>query len=88
LIDTELPMIRNLIVFIVFVVALGFAGLYAAYNQIDPCRALAVEQSRRSHVATSVAEVWARMQTSQMSEGRCARDLFHSWRERAVSGDW
>ena len=73
---------RSLIVFLLFLFGIFFAGLYVAYSQIDPCRALAVEQARRSLAPTAVAEVWTRIETSGMSRPACTRDLFKSWRER------
>ena len=41
-------MIRGLIMILLFVAVGGLAGLYIAYGSVDPCRALAVEQSRRA----------------------------------------
>jgi len=75
---------RNLIVFLLFLFGIFFAGLYAAYGEIDPCRALAVEQARRSAMPTGVASIWTRIETSGMSRPACTRDLFKSWRERLV----
>ena len=73
-------MIR-LILFILMLVALFFAGLYAAYGQVDPCRALAVERARHavgSH-ASVIAEPVTRAATGQMSTGACVRGLAHAW---------
>ena len=75
---------RNLIVFLLFLFAMFFAGLYLAYNEIDPCRALAVEQARRSAMPTGVAAIWTRIQTRGMTRPECTRDLFKSWHERLV----
>lgn len=63
------------------------AGLYVAYGQVDPCRALAVEEARRTEADTGihlggVVEPWMRIQTSQLSTGRCARELVRSWKDR------
>ncbi len=77
-------MIRALIWTPIMLVVGVLAGLYIAYGHADPCRALAVEQARRtlgSH-ASVLAEPFARLGTSQMSSTACARDLLHSWRER------
>lgn len=73
---------RSLIVFLLFCFGIFFAGLYLAYDQLDPCRALAVEKARRSIAPTTVAQVWTSIQTSGMSRPACTRDLFKSWRER------
>ena len=82
-------MLRSLIMTFLFVVVGAFAGLYIAYGQVDPCRALAVEQSRRAvgSEASGLVEPFARMSTSQMSSTACARELFRSWRERATRND-
>ncbi len=73
---------RGLIVFLLFLFGMFFAGIYLAYGAIDPCRALAVEEARRSPMPTSVAQVWTHIQTDGMSRPACTRDLFKSWRER------
>jgi len=73
---------RNLIVFLLFLFGIFFAGLYLAYGQIDPCRALAVEEARRSAAPTSIASIWTRIATSAMSRPACTRDLVKSWSER------
>ena len=73
-------MIR-LIIFIGVLIAVFFGGLYAAYGQVDPCRALAVERARHevgSH-ASGIAEPVTRAGTSQMSTGACVRGLADSW---------
>ncbi len=76
---------------LLFIVLAG-AGLYAAYGQVDPCRALAVERTRRTEAETGiglerVVEPWMRAQTSQLSTGRCMRDLVHSWKTRMWNGE-
>jgi hypothetical protein len=60
------------------------AGVYFAYGSVDPCRALAVEQARRSSgsVVSRLVEPLTRTRTSQMTSTACARDLVHSWRQR------
>jgi hypothetical protein len=75
-------MIRGLITFALFVFGAFFAGIYLAYGAIDPCRALAVEDARRSPVPTAVAQVWTRIETSRMNRLSCSRSLVESWRER------
>jgi hypothetical protein len=77
-------MIRNLMVFALFVFAAFFAGIYLAYGHIDPCRALATEQARRSTIPTAIAEVWARIGNNHMSRLSCSRTLVVSWRERLI----
>jgi hypothetical protein len=69
---------------LLMVVVAGLAGIYIAYGSVDPCRALAVEQARRSSgsVVSRLVEPFTRMSTSQMSSTACARKLFHSWLER------
>jgi hypothetical protein len=75
---------RSLIVFLLFIFGVFFAGLYLAYGQIDPCRALAVEQARRSVAPTGMAEAWLRIQNSGMSRPACTRGLVLSWHDRLV----
>ena len=73
-------MIR-LIMFVVVLIAVFFGGLYAAYGQVDPCRALAVERARHavgSH-ASGIAEPVTRAETSEMSTGACVRGLADAW---------
>ena len=81
-------MIRGLIMLLLFVVVGGLAGIYVAYGSVDPCRALAVEQSRRAtgSVASKLVEPLTRMETSQKSSTACARGLLRSWRDRIVIG--
>jgi len=73
---------RGFIVFLLFIFGIFFAGLYLAYGQLDPCRALAAEQARRSALPTGVAAIWTRIETSGKSRPACTRDLFKSWRDR------
>lgn len=63
-----------------FLIAL--IGLYAAYGEVEPCRALAVERARRADIAIPGIEAWTRIETSQMSTGECASGLLDSWGER------
>ena len=81
-------MIRSLIMTLLMVVVGGLAGIYIAYGSVDPCRALAVEQSRRASgsVVSRIVEPLTRMQTSQMASTACARGLLRSWRDRVVIG--
>jgi len=72
---------RGLIMTFLFVVVGGLAAVYIAYGQIDPCRTLAIEQARRSHLG-GLAEPFTRLATSQMSSTACVRGLLRSWRER------
>lgn len=78
-------MIRSLIVFLLFVFGAFFTGLYLAYDEIDPCRALAVEEARRSPVPTKMARLWTRIETSGMGRGACSKELVQSWRDRLTS---
>jgi hypothetical protein len=78
---------RTLFLTFVTIIALAAGGLYAAYGQVDPCRALAVEQARRAEGDSGlpvggIVEPITRLQTSQMSTGGCARGLITSWGER------
>ena len=75
---------RSLVVFLLFVFGIFFAGLYLAYGQIDPCRALSVEQARRSVAPTGIAKLWTRTETGGMTRPACTRDLVLSWRDRLV----
>lgn len=75
-------MIRNLIVFLLFLFGMFFAGLYLGYGKMDPCRALAVEEARRSLAPTAVAGLWTRIETSGMSRVACSKALLKSWHER------
>jgi hypothetical protein len=75
-------MIRKLIVFLLFLFGISYAGMMLAYGETDPCRALAVEEARRSAVATPVARVFSRSETRQMSGLSCSKALVLSWQER------
>ena len=76
-------MIR-LIMFVVVLVAVFFGGLYAAYGQVDPCRALAVERAHHAmgSTASGVAGPMTRATTGRMSTGACVRGLANSWLAR------
>lgn len=75
-------MIRTLITIPLLLIVAAFAGLYVAYGEAEPCRALAVERARRAELPTGVVEPWMRVETSQMSTGACVKGLFDSWGER------
>lgn len=75
-------MIRTAIVFLLFLFGGFFSGLYIAYDDIDPCRALAVERARRAPVPTGLAQIWTEIATARMDRLTCSRDLMQSWRER------
>ena len=79
---------RGLIMTVLLLVVGGLAGIYIAYGQVDPCRALAVEQARRTAgpIASRLVEPLTRMETSQMSSTACARGLLRSWRNRIMLG--
>jgi hypothetical protein len=75
-------MIRNAIVFLLMVLGGFFAGLYVAYDEFDPCRALAVEKARRAPLPVDIAEVWTAITTEHHDRLSCTRSLIGSWRER------
>jgi hypothetical protein len=80
-------MMRALVSLPILLVVFILGGMYAAYGQVDPCRALAVERARRAQDAIGLPigdgiEHWTRLATSQMSTGECTTDLVDSWRER------
>lgn len=77
-------MIRSLVVFLLFLFGLFFAGVYLGYGTMDPCQALAAEEARRSPAPTTVAHLWTRIETIGMSQLSCSRALILSWRERFV----
>jgi hypothetical protein len=79
-------MIRSLIMALLLVVVGGLAGIYIAYGSVDPCRALAVEQTRRSVAPAVIAGPLARLTTSRMSPTACTSALLRSWRNRIVLG--
>lgn len=78
-------MIRNLVVLILLVFAGFFAGLYLAYDSMDPCRAWAVEEARRSVLPTSIAHLWTRSEAAHTDRLTCSRALIASWRDRLSS---
>jgi hypothetical protein len=78
---------RRLLGFAFVLVLLAAGAMFAAYREIEPCRALAVEQARRAESASGLpvaglVEPISRMQTSQLSTLECSRDLVRSWSER------
>jgi len=80
-------MIRALMSLPILLIVLVVGGMYAAYGQVDPCRALAVERARRAQDTIGLPigngiEHWTRLETSQMSTGACASGLLDSWGER------
>lgn len=77
-------MIRQIVVFILFLFGAFFAGIYLSYGSIDPCRALAIEEARRSPLPTPVAEIWNRMVNSRTDRLQCSRGLIESWRARLI----
>ncbi len=78
-------MIRSMILFALFLFGMFFAGIYLAYDSIDPCHALAVEQARRSVVPTAVARLWTRLESRHTDRLTCSRSLIESWRQRLAS---
>lgn len=80
-------MFRTFVVLPCMVIILALGALYAAYGQIEPCRALAIERARRAENSSglpvsAVVEPITRMETSEMSTPACTRELFVSWGER------
>jgi hypothetical protein len=80
---------RRLIFTVLSVLVLAAGGLFAAYGQVDPCRALAVEHARRAEDASGlpvagIVEPVSRLQTSQLSTPACTGDLIRSWGERLL----
>jgi|WetSurMetagenome_2_1015567.scaffolds.fasta_scaffold381733_3 hypothetical protein len=75
-------MIRNLAIFLLFLFGISYAGMMLAYGETDPCRALAVEEARRSVAPTPVAHFFSRIETRQMSRLQCSTDLATSWWDR------
>ena len=80
-------MIRMLLSLPVVLVLLAAGAMYESYGELDPCRALAVERARRAQHSIGLPveggiEHWTRLETSQMSTGACASDLFAAWRDR------
>ena len=77
-------MIRNTVVFLLFLFGAFFTGLYVAYGEFDPCRALTVENARRSSFAV-VAEIGNALTGERTNRFACTRSLIDSWRERLAS---
>lgn len=75
-------MIRNTIVFLLLLFGAFFIGLYVVYNELEPCRALAVEKARRAPVPTAAAKVWTTIATARMNRLTCTKSLVASWRQR------
>jgi hypothetical protein len=75
-------MIRTVLVFLLLVFGGFFLGLYVAYDEFDPCRALAVEKARRAALPTGVAEIWTTITTERRDRLACSRALIDSWRAR------
>ena len=69
--------------FVLFLFGMFFAGIYLAYDSIDPCRALATEQARRSAMPTAIARLWTG--TGGRNRLSCSRGLIESWRDRLMS---
>lgn len=78
-------MIRNTLVFVLFLFGAFFVGLYAAYGEFDPCRALSVESARRSSLPTPVAQTWNTLTGERKNPLACTRSLISSWRARLRS---
>lgn len=76
-------MIRNL-VFLLFACLAFFTGIFFAYGEINPCRALAIEESRRSAMPENVAGLWSRVQRSDMAPLACSEGLLLSWYDRLL----
>ena len=75
-------MIRLLISLPLVLIVVALAGLYLGYDEVEPCRVLAVERARPAAIQMPGIEAWTRIETSQMSTGDCARDLLDAWGER------
>jgi hypothetical protein len=75
-------MIRSALMFLLLVFGGFFLGLYVAYDEFDPCRALAVEKARRAALPTDIAEIWTSITTEHQGRLSCTRALAQSWRER------
>lgn len=74
---------RPVVLFCLLVIVLSVGAIYIAYGEVEPCRVLAVEKSRRAvgALTTDRADVEAlmRAQTSQMKAGACVSELLDSW---------
>jgi hypothetical protein len=75
-------MIRTVIVLLLLVFGGFFTGLYVAYDELDPCRALAVEKARRAPVPTAIARIWTAIATERTDRLTCTKSLLVSWHER------
>jgi hypothetical protein len=78
-------MIRATFVFVLFLFGAFFVGLYAAYGEFDPCRALAVESARRSSLPAPVAKTWSALTGERKNPVSCTRSLLSSWHARWTS---
>ena len=86
---------RTIAFVIVFAELVLLAPLYAAYGQVDPCRALAKEIADRADAAGGLGvalegafgnlEIDARRELSDHSSTQCYGKLVASWTER-ISG--
>ena len=86
---------RTIAFVIVFAELVLLAPLYAAYGQVDPCRALAKEIADRAEAAGGLGlavkrafadlEIDARKDLADHSTPQCYGKLLASWTER-VSG--
>lgn len=74
-------MMRFLIHLTILVLAI-IGALYVAYGEVEPCRVLAVESSRRSAVPGAIAQPLAQIVNSDESQMQCVGDLLSSWGER------
>ena len=77
-------MIRNTIIFLLFLFGAFFTGLNVAYNEVDPCRALAVENTRRSPLPDAIARAWNKIGARHENRLSCTRSLILSWRGRVI----
>jgi hypothetical protein len=77
--------IRNLIILALVLFGGFFLVLTIAYDTTEPCRALAVEEARRSAAPTGVAHVWARIKLGHENRLTCSRALIRSWQDRLSS---
>jgi len=77
-------MIRSTIVFLLFVFGIFFAGMYMAYDTVDPCRALAEEQVRRSPLPDAITRAWNVISARHDNRLSCTRSLVLAWRDRVV----
>jgi hypothetical protein len=77
-------MIRNLVVLLLLVFGAFFTTLYVAYDEFDPCRALAAEKARRAPLPTPIAKVWTSITTARHDRLSCTKSLLASWRQRLV----